>query len=367
MSRFDGEVDLPRTLLVALGLSVAVAVVVAATTSTAAFDPFNPSWDGTTDLRDAVDEAPAVEGELVRDPAQYAEVQRDGTVAFVIPDEDRTGEAAEPLGEFVRGGGTLVVFENFGDDGNELLAEVGAEARTDGQVIRDENHYYRSPTMPIATEVENESLGDDVDEVTFNYGTTVDPGNATVLVSTSEFAYLVDDPDDGLEDADSDFGPHPVATVEDVGEGQVIVVGDPSIAINAMQDVPDNAAFLETLYAGEEHVLFDLPGSDDAPPLAAALLTVRETPQLQTLLGALAVGGVAVLATWRVRAPLERARRWLPRSVGGGRPTDEPESPGLSDAERAAVLRRRHPDWDEERIERVIAALTRDGVEEVER
>ena len=352
-----GDVDLPRALLAALALAVATALVVVASTSTAAFDPFNPTWEGTSDLRDAVESDPTVSGEFVHDPARYDEVEREGTVAFVVaPDAERATEDGERIGEFVRAGGTLVVLESVGDGGNELLAAVGAEARTDGRLLRDERHYYRSPTMPVATAVENDSLAADVDQLTLNYGTAVEPGNATTLVATSEFAYLVEEPEDGREDADSGFGPHPVATVEDVGEGRVVVVGDPSVVINVMRDVPDNAAFLETLYAEEERVLVDLPGSEDVPPLAAAVLTVRASPPLQSLLGAIAVAGMAAVAAWRGRPALERRRR-----------SRYDRDPGLSDAERLTVLRRRHPDWDEERLERVVAAVSRDGGESNER
>ena len=349
------DLDLPRALLVALSLAVAFSLVVVTSTSTAAFDPFNPAWEGTSDLRDDVAAESNVTGELVQEPARYEAVDREGSVAFVVsPEDERVRADGDRIREFVRAGGTLVVLENFGDGGNELLAEVGAEARTDGRLLRDDRYYYRSPTMPVATNVENDSLAATVDEVVLNYGTAVEPGNATVLVATSEVAYLVEEPEDELEDADSGFGPHPVATVEDVGEGQVIVVGDPSVTINVMREVPDNAAFLETFYADEERVLFDLPGADEAPPLTTALLTVRETPALQTLLGAVGVAGVATLATWRVRSGLERLRRVGSRVRRG--PTRD-VSPGLSDEERVAFLRRRYPDWDEDRIERVLAVL----------
>jgi len=165
--------------------------------------------------------------------------------------------------EFVAEGGTLVVLENFGTDGNALLSDVGAEARANGQLLRDERHHFRGPTMPVATGVENHTLTAGVTQLTLNYGTAIEPGNATVLVATSDFAYL--GPEEDELDNQDELRSYPVATVENVSEGQVVVVGDPSITINAMYDEPDNAPFVRGLYADADHVVFDRSHGADVP------------------------------------------------------------------------------------------------------
>lgn len=363
--RDGGGIDWPRVLLAALTATVIAALLVAAATSTAAFGPFNPSWDGTSELRQHVESEPGVESELVRDTARYDAHDPNETVAFVIaPDERYSGDDAERVQRFVDNGGTLVVLENFGTSGNDLLDTVGAEARADGVLLRDEQEYYRGPPMPVATGVENHTLTAGVDQLTLNYATALEPGEATVLVRTSEYAYRDTDRNGELS-ADETLAAHPVATVENVSDGRVVVVGDPSIAVNAMIDEPDNAAFLQGLYADADHVLIDLSHAEDLPPLASATLTLRETPLLQVIVGGLGIGTIALCSKRRVGPVLERGHSMIAASrLGRNEPVDEPVTPvhELDDTRRAAILRNRHPDWDEQRIQRVIAALNRQGM-----
>ncbi|WIV68861.1 DUF4350 domain-containing protein [Natrialbaceae archaeon AArc-T1-2] len=357
----DGrDPDWPRVVLAGLAIALIVAIAVAGATSTAAFGAYNPAWDGTSEFRDSVATDPNAEHEIVRDATRYDDLERNGTVAFVVAPEEQYGDDAEHVRGFVDDGGTLVVLENVGQSGNALLADVGADARTDGRLIRDEQYNDRGPAMPIATDVANHSITEDVDQLTLNHGTVVHPDGATVLVSTSEFAYLVDDPDSDLEESDAELDSYPVATIEDVGDGRVVTVGDPSIAINIMLDEPNNQALLEGLYQDEERVVFDLSHADDVPPLTGALLVVRGSAVGQVLLGLLGVAAVATASRPRwLRAGLARVRAFGP-PMDRGRSQDEPTAT-LSDAERAAYIRRRHPDWDDERVQRVIAALNRNG------
>jgi hypothetical protein len=352
----DGDgLNWPAVLLLALVLVVGGATLVAASTSSSAFDPYNPAWDGTGDFREVIEADDDVEDELVRETDRYESVEAEGTTAIVLaPDEPYEGDDAARIQQFVEGGGTLVVLENFEPHANELLDDVGAEARTNGSVVLDQRYYERGPAMPIATGVAEHPRTAGVEQLSLNYATAVDPGNATVLVETSDYAYLGASADAELDD-DADLGTHPVATVEDVGEGEVVTVGDPSLAINAMYGEPDNAAFLQRQYADDERVLLDVSRTTELPPLAAALVTVREWPALQAALGLLAVAAVAGTARQPVRPTLRRARRRLSRARGDS----SEDGPGLSDTERAAVLRERYPDWDEERVQRVITALNR--------
>lgn len=356
----DGGTAWPRLLLFALAATVLISFGTAAATSSTAFGPYNPSWDGASDVRQAAETESNVERHLIRDTAMYEELPANGTVAFVItPDEPYEGEDTARMQEFVAEGGTLVVLENFDETGNDLLADVGAEARTDGQLLRDERNHYRGPTMPVATNVENHTLTTGVDRLTLNYATAVEPGNATVLVATSEYAYLGSE-DDDLDEQD-DLRSYPVATVENVSNGQVIVIGDPSVTINAMYDEPDNAAFVRGLYTDADHVVFDRSHSTEVPPLAAALLVIRDSPLFQLLLGTLGIGLVATISRVRVRSVLAAGRSRLSMRFQATNSSDsrdnEQMQPGLSTAERTAYLRERHPDWDKERIQRVITAL----------
>lgn len=361
----DLDITIPQALLTSLTCALLVILVVLASVSTTVFGLYNPSWEGTNDFREQIDESESTL-ETVSDASEYSGLEPNGTVAFVIaPDEEYKDEEAEQIRQFTDRGGTLVVFENFETSGNALLSDLDSEARLDGQLLRDEEHYFRGPAMPVATTVENHSITTAVDQLTLNHATAVEPGNATVLVQTSEFAYLVDAPDEELDDED-ELGTYPVATIESVGDGDVIVVGDPSITINAMLQEPDNAIFLEQIYNDADHVIIDISHNAGIPPLTKMVLVVRETPIVQVLLGGLVILGIIGAS----RGLLHRLREQVAGTPGiqriqqrfGSRSTSDNQV--MTPDERAAYLQRQHPDWDDERIERILTAFNRSNKEE---
>ncbi|WP_244605218.1 DUF4350 domain-containing protein [Halorussus halobius] len=341
---------IPQVALAALTLAVVAAVVVAGTTSSAAFGPYNANWEGTTELRSVAGEAGA-DVSVVRGTAGYASTPADGTVAFVLsPESAYSPAAASRVADFVRSGGTLVVADDVGGRANGLLRSVNASARVNGTPLRDAGSNYRSPAMPVATGVANHSLVAGVESLTLNYGTAVDPRGATPLVNTSGSAYLDADRDGDLGPNES-LATYPVATVERVGDGRVVAVGDPSLFINAMLDRPGNRRFVRVLAVQHDRALFDASHSASLPPLRLALLAVRESAPLQFGLVALAVGALAV---WSRRPDLSLRALADARGTAESTAFESVDASGL-----AAHLERRNPEWDRERVERVAESLER--------
>lgn len=329
MSRLaDVELDWPRLVLAGLVVALVLSAGVAAATSQAAFGLYNPDWDGTSDVRAALDDDPGVEATVVREADAYAAFEPESTVAIVVaPDEPYADRDAERVRAFVEAGGTLVVLENFEAPGEALLAAVGAEARPDGRLLLDEHRHSRGPAMPVATGVEPHPLTDGVDQLTLNYATAIEPGNATPVVTSSEYGYLGADAADEPGD-DDELAAYPVVTVEAVGAGTVVAGGDPSIVINTMYAEPDNARFVENLVADADHVAVDLSHAEALPPLRAALLTLRASALLQALVGLALVAGAIAAAR-----PVGALSRVLP----------------ATDREPVEPVERRQPDREADR------------------
>ena len=381
----------PRAVLAALAVAVVLAVVFAASTTTAAFGVYNAAWDGAAGLDDVAGEA-GVDARVVLDADAYPTdpATANGTVAVVLaPESVYTAAEVNRIERFVAAGGTLVVAEDVGAGGNELLAALGTATRFDGRLVRDERELYRSPAMPLATEVANAPLTRGVDRLTLNHGTVlrVPNGSATVddtdavagtasdgdadadvrvLVSTSPYAYLDGDRNDELDDGES-LAARPVVAVERVGDGRVVAVSDPSLFINAMLERPGNRQFVRNLAADApatatgsgagptgaegpaldgvvtptptptttpastagERVLLDYSHAGGQPPLAVALLLVRDAPLLQALLGGVGIG--AVLA-WAGRDALRARARELRSTPSSGE--DETPTPDEDDGRR---------------------------------
>lgn len=333
--------SLPELLAGAYIVVVLVALIVAASTSGAAFGAFTFSWEGTSDLRGAADASDA-DLQIVTDTAQYGDQPANNTVAFVLsPDQPYTGEEREQLRTFVENGGTLVVADAFGQHSNALLADVGASARFNGDPLRDEQEYYRSPALPVATNVSDHPYVAQSESITINRGTVVEPGQATVLAASSEYGYLDTNRNEELDETET-LGSYPVVTAEEVGDGEVVAVSDPSAFINAMLERPGNEAFAESLFALHDRILFDTSHSTDIPPTAMALLTLRGSALLQ-----LALGGGLVLSIMTLGQ----------QTLGGRWAGRDDERVGLSESELRQLLEERHPDWDDDRRERVITTI----------
>ena len=349
----DADLDYPRLLLVGLSLAVLVGVAVAGTTSAAAFGVYNPGWEGASELRGLADEA-GVEHDVVANTSRYAAVDPNATVAVVLsPDRAYANPEAARVRAFVERGGTLVVAEDFGSNANPLLDAVGAETGFDGALLRDERSAWRSPAMPVATDLTNRSAtpyAENVGAVTLNHGTALEPGpNATVLVRSSPFSYL-DTNGNGTVDGEETLAARPVVAVEPVGQGRVVVVSDPSLFLNAMVEREGNRRFALNLFAPEERVLLDASHST-VPPLSAALLAVRASPLLGFGLAAVVlslVGAWGAGWTRHLRSLVPARLPWRDRTG------DRSSRAGEVDVEAlVAHLRRRHPDWDENRVRRV--------------
>lgn len=365
------EVSLPRVLLVALALVMVIVVAQAANSSAAAFSVSNSGWEGSSDIR-SLAAAEGADARVAVETSAYDAVAPSETVGFVLsPDSAYSSDEMLDTATFVRRGGTLVVAAEGPDPANALLAGLGASARIGETPLYDVRENFRSSAFPVADNVSDHPLVSRVGSLTLNHGTVVEPNDATVLVNTSEYAYL-DETGDGRYSDNETLDNRPVATVEEVGEGRVVVVSDASVFINSMLDRRGNRRFVRALAAGKSTVLLDHSHAEGLAAVPRAVLFLRNSGPLRFAVGTLALGAVAV---WVRRPGLfrrpDRLRRsdWLggsspsesadwPRSDGGG--GSETEVRGDADREDlAASLAERYPDRDRVTVERVADRLDR--------
>lgn len=343
------EFTYPRGILVGLAVLTLVGLVVAAGTSSAAFGVYNRAWDGASDLR-AQAEAVNATHEVARNTTVYERADPNETIAVVLaPDREYRAAAIERMRSFVTKGGTLVVADDFGAQGNALLAGMGAQARIDGRLVRDERYHYRSPTMPVARNVSNHSYTSGVEAMTVNHGSVVHPNGADPLVSSSGFAYLDTNRNGAIDDTET-LSTYPVATVESVGAGRVVVVSDPSALINIMLERPGNRAFVRALFRAHDHVVLDYSHTP-LPPLMVAVLALRDSLALQLVVGIAGIGAIALVG---------RRPGWLAAVRSKFGDSGPPARPGMDRASLLAFVEQRYPEWDRERAVRVVEGLLRD-------
>jgi hypothetical protein len=341
--------------------------MIGASTSGVAFGAYNPAWDGTADLRGVA--ATNGESTVTLSTTPYTQQQPSETIAVVLaPTESYSPTDIAAIRQFIRDGGTLLIADNFGPttdttpEGNDLLEAVGATARFDGALLRDEQEYDRSPALPITDAVSPHPYTQGVDELVLNYGTAVTPNGATPLVETSSFAYL-DRNRSGSLDGNETLQQYPVVTVEAVGDGQVVAVSDPSIFINSMLERGDNAQFAAALFQAHERTILDYSTSSGNPPLSVLLLIFQNSAVAQALVGGIGMGvlwgvsGRIAVRSWLQTIGAGVARGPLTRYVTADDRSPAVQTPPLTEAELRAYLEQRYPEWEEDRVRRVVAGI----------
>lgn len=337
----------PRAVLLVVLLGANVALVGAMSSSSTPYGPYNGEWDGTSDLR----QTSGVDTRVAISTSVYETVDATEATAFVLAPQRAYGPIATArVRQFVRRGGTLVVATESTAT-NDWLAALGGSARVDEGLVRDEQSNYRSPALPVATNVSAHPLVEGVDQLTLNYARTIRPNGSTVLVRTAPTAYL-DRDDDGAFDANESVGSYPVATVDRLGAGRLVLVSDASVFTNALATREGTRAFVDTLAGSGETVILDNSHAAPLPPLSYAQVVLRTTPLAQFglvvgvfgLFGGIVLGGPRRLARW-----LDSIRR----DDGPTRVVD------LSEEEIARSLSVAHPEWDDDRRRRVTKAIIR--------
>lgn len=340
-------VSIPTLVLLALAGAVLIGVVAAGSSSGAAFNAYNPDWDGGSELRTQA-EAGGADTEIITDVSAYEDADPNGTVAVILaPDRGYEPDDAATVREFVEDGGTVLVADDRDGPSNDLLADLNASSRIDGTPLRDERNYYRTPAFPLTANATNHPYVEGLDEFTLNHGTALDAGDAEVLLESSEYAYLDHNRNETIDD-DEVLQIRPVATTEAHGDGQLLVVSDPSALINVMLEREDNAAFVHRLAGDHDTFLVDTSHSEAVPPLIQVVLFVRGSGIAQLLLGL-----VAVLAVWQrdyFGTALHRAR-------ASRRPGTRVDTGPPSDRDIEDWLEREYPHWDADRRDTVMTAI----------
>ena len=232
-----------------------------------------------------------------------------GKALISIPYLPHEEEELATLREFVTQGGRLVLMDDFGH-ANKILEYLGLEVRFSGQMLLDPLFSYRNPRLPRITDFSPEVKEAGVESAVLNHATALtDVALGKVIAWSSEHSFLDLDGDGSWGRADPK-GPLPVAARFEFGQGEVILVSDPSILINSMVRKDDNRAFLEYLTEGIEPggILVDQLHLEKTPldRSRLALVGARELLAQPPLV----LGLIAVIFAGLSRYVLWRGRRW---------------------------------------------------------
>lgn len=364
MARGSARFYVVTALVLLIGGAVALSLLQPVFGTRADFSIYNTRWNGASglagDLYGTGDLVPAFSLEFGEgDQVQLAHRSLDAhqldppahTVLVLAPSKAPSEREAAWLAAFVEDGGRLVVADDFGA-GNAFLEASGADTRIDGALVAD-LAYSRQPPFVVVTDVDEHPATGGARELLLDHGSVLAPGpNATVLARTGDSAWLDADLD-RVQDADEETGPFELAAVETVGEGRVLVVSDPSLYINGMQDEADNARATQGLVAWSSaqgrDVLVDEAHRDYPDPVRFAGATLAEVDERTAwMLGGAAFGLFLVFALGRPEAWVRGVRERVQSALDTALPQPEAE-----ERDPVELVRRRHPDWNETTLRQV--------------
>ncbi|MGC9435595.1 MAG: DUF4350 domain-containing protein [Methanomicrobiales archaeon] len=257
-----------------------------ATVTTAEYSRYNPGWNGTSQFCDRAETAGAV---YVYDDAALA--GRTGALLLVIAPENATDTGG--LHDFVAAGNTLLVADESGA-ADRLLAEFGLTV--DPVPVASMDMEYSDPGSVIARPVATHTLLAGVDRLVFNRPSSVTGGEA--LVKTSVLSWRDLDADDTMDSGEA-LQRSTLMARASAGEGEVVVVADPSLFINGMvtaRRLPGNERFLAHLISWNGTLLIDQHRSRTAVsgPAGQAVAMLHAMPLSSSILIGICILGVAL-------------------------------------------------------------------------
>jgi hypothetical protein len=226
------------------------------------------------------------------------------TLLIVGPTVNYTQVDAAYVRAFLEHGGHVVVMDDFGT-ANSLLQDIGAPIVVQHTALCQDLEYYKKPAFPIVRQVANSSLTVNVSELVFNHPAPLEvTEGAEVLARTTIMGWL-DADGSGSINGNETFGSYPLIARASYGRGELFVVGDADLAINAMQDQGDDGVLMgNVLRSGM--VYLDVAHGQQVPPLASLYYTIKYNIVAQIVFALLIfILGYAYVARRRILRPRE--------------------------------------------------------------
>lgn len=220
--------------------AVAVALILWYYPSSTDFAISNPYWNGLSELTRGFSVRP-----LTLTDGFPAESQ--GTVLLVIPSRPPQPSHLTFIKRYVETGGVLVLLDDFGS-GNDILAFLGSEIRFSGQLLADPLFNLRNGRLPRILDIAPSPITQGVEGLILNHATVLTGiGESRGAALSSPVSYL-DVNRNGRRDEGEPVGRLPVAGLEPIGEGYLIVVSDPSILVNGTIHLAHNRRLLFNVF-----------------------------------------------------------------------------------------------------------------------
>jgi hypothetical protein len=260
------------------------------------------------------------------------------------------------LRTFLDGGGIVVLADDFGV-GNDILSYLGLEERFSNTLLLDLS-YASAAVFPLEHDTGNDAIPY---TVALNYASTITGAGERVMESSP--TSFLDTNGNGRIDDGEPRGPFTLAARVPYGAGELYLLSDPSIFINASYDEADNKAFIQeylcmlwgsdvrSLYIDEAH--FDM---DEEFNVVDVVLATNKNAYLQ-----IGVALMIVLMIFHELPLLATGRAFGRRIVRNLRHNAIKEHKPCDARELAYRVNEDMPEWDVRALYTFFAKFRHDG------
>jgi hypothetical protein len=261
------------------------------------FSQYNNDWNGTSVFFAGLDRHQVV---MITDPAELSSYRNNTILLVIAPSRQPKASEISAYRAFVERGNTLFLADDFGT-GNSILRGLGSRIIILDGNLSSIDREFADPYSVVVYRRANGSITTRAMTLVLNRPAALDGGETIFMTSLLSW---IDENGDKRINPDEVMGQFPVMAEEQIGKGRLIVLSDPSIFINAMQEpdqTGDNRQFIQDLVTGNETVLIDQTNSRtrDAEGISEILHLIRTTITIELLFLALLV--LTAVWAWRKR------------------------------------------------------------------
>ena len=209
-----------KRVIIALLLLIAAGLIVTAQFATTGeeYSRYNINWNGTSDFFGMAGDEKCV--------YSYDDLPAEGgsTLLIIAPGTDFTG-----LADYIYQGNTVIIADQSGN-ANIFLEQITSSIRVHNEQVRSTSMEYKDMGIFRGT-VEGDLFGSNVTTLTFDY-----PGYLTggdIIAATSYLSWI-DTNANNIPDSNETLKVYSLIASEDIGNGRIIVIADPSVFINSM-------------------------------------------------------------------------------------------------------------------------------------
>jgi hypothetical protein len=245
------------------------------------FSRYNTGWNGTSQFFSSLDRHRSTE---ISDPSALASYRNNALLLIIAPGRPPAGQEIGAYRDFLLQGNTIVLADDFGT-GKEILRGLGSRISVLPGNLSSVDRAYADSYSVVAYRVANISPVESVSTLVLNRPAPLEGGKP--LMATSLISWI-DANGDRRINSNEMLGKFSVMAEDEFGRGRLVVLSDPSIFINSMQDLEknwDNRQLIRTLADHDGPFLVDQMNSrtTDTDGLSGILHVIRTTFIIQVL------------------------------------------------------------------------------------